>query len=75
MEKCLNIYKQTPWLQAAIELCRLSDCRFSEKLVPTFVDTGCRVVSTVDPHGCILGFLGQRSYYFFQVAPQLYSQA
>jgi hypothetical protein len=29
----------------------------STKLVPTFADRGCRVVSATDPHGRILGFL------------------
>jgi hypothetical protein len=29
----------------------------SAKLVPTFADGGCRVVSATDPHGRILGFL------------------
>jgi hypothetical protein len=29
----------------------------SAKLLPTFADRGCRVVSTADPHGRILGFL------------------
>jgi hypothetical protein len=29
----------------------LSDRRLSAKLVPTFADSGCRVVSTTDPHG------------------------
>jgi hypothetical protein len=32
------------------------------------------VVSTTDPHGRILGFLDRNRYYFFQAAPQLYSQ-
>jgi hypothetical protein len=42
--------------------------------VPTFVGRGCRAVSTMDPHGCILSFLDQNRYNFFQVAPQLYSR-
>jgi hypothetical protein len=46
----------------------------SPKLVPTFADKGCRVVSVTDPHGRILGFLDRSRYYFFQVAPQLYSR-
>jgi hypothetical protein len=37
-------------------------------------DTGCRVVSVTDPYGCILGFLYQSRYYFFQAAPQLHSR-
>jgi hypothetical protein len=32
--------KQTPWPESASELYRLSDCRLSAKLVPTFVDRG-----------------------------------
>jgi hypothetical protein len=43
-------------------------------LMPTFADKRCRVVSATDPHGRILGFLDRSRYYFFQVAPQLYSR-
>jgi hypothetical protein len=39
-----------------------------------FADRGCRVVSVMDPHGRFLGFLDRSHYYFFQVAPQLYSR-
>jgi hypothetical protein len=42
---------------------RPSDRRLLTKLVPTFVDRGCRVVSATDPHGPIFGFL-DRSRYF-----------
>jgi hypothetical protein len=35
---------------AASELCRPSDSHLSAKLVPTFTDRGCRVVSATDPH-------------------------
>jgi hypothetical protein len=35
---------------------------------------GCHVVSAMDPHGHTLGFLDRSHYYFFQVAPQLYSR-
>jgi hypothetical protein len=48
--------------------------RLSAKLVPTFVDRGCHVISVTDPCGRILGFLDQSHYFFFQVAPQLYSR-
>jgi hypothetical protein len=41
------------------------------KLVPTFVDRGCHVI---DPYGRNLGFLDRSHYFFFQVAPQLYSR-
>jgi hypothetical protein len=49
-----------------------SDRRLSTKLMPTFVDRGCHVVSVTDPYGSILGFLDRSRYFFFQVAPQLY---
>jgi hypothetical protein len=32
------------------------------------------VVSVTDPYGRILGFLDWSRYFFFQVAPQLYSR-
>jgi CBS-domain-containing membrane protein len=53
---------------------RPSDRRLSAKLAPNFSDRGCHVVSATDPHGRILGFLDRSRYYFFQVAPQLYSR-
>jgi hypothetical protein len=52
----------------------LSDRRLSAKLVSTFADRGCRVVSGTDPHGRILGLLDRSRYFFFQVAPHLYSR-
>jgi hypothetical protein len=52
-----------------------SDRRLSAKLVPTFADRGCHVVSVTDPYGCIFGFLDQSNYFFFHVAPELYSEA
>jgi hypothetical protein len=42
---------------------RLRERRLLAKLVPTFSDTGCDVVSVTDPYGRILGFL-DRSRYF-----------
>jgi hypothetical protein len=42
--------------------------------MPTFADRGCHVVSVTDPYGRILGFLDRSRYFFFQVAPELYSQ-
>jgi hypothetical protein len=36
---------------------------------------GFRIVSATDPHSCSLDFLDRNRYYFFQVAPQLYSRA
>jgi hypothetical protein len=50
-----------------------SDRRLSVKLVSTFADKGCHTVSVTDPHSNILGFLDRSCYFFFQVAPQLYS--
>jgi hypothetical protein len=32
------------------------------------------MVSVMDPYGRILGFLDQSRYFFFQVAPQVYSR-
>jgi CBS-domain-containing membrane protein len=51
-----------------------TDRRLSTKLVPTFAERGCHVVSVTDPYGRILGFLDRNRYFFFQVAPQLYSR-
>jgi hypothetical protein len=49
--------KKTPWPESASELFRPSDRRMSAKLVSTFAERACRVVSATDPHGRILGFL------------------
>jgi hypothetical protein len=69
-----TVYKQNKNSVALVrEQTIPSDRSLSAKLVPNFVDRGCRMVSTTDPHGRILGFLCQ-SHYFFQVAPQLYSR-
>jgi hypothetical protein len=43
------------------ELYGLSDRRFLAKLVSTFADKGCRVVSAPVPHGFILGFLYRKN--------------
>jgi hypothetical protein len=48
-----------------------SDRRLSTKLVPTFADRVCRVVSATSPNGSILDFLDPSRYFFFQVTPQL----
>jgi hypothetical protein len=52
----------------------ICDRRLLAKLVSTFADRGCHVVSMTDPYGRILGFLDRNRYFFFQVAPQLYSR-
>jgi hypothetical protein len=68
------MYMKNPWTESASELYRTSDCRLSAKLVKTFADRGCQVVSLTDPYGGILGFLARSRYFFFQVAPQLHSR-
>jgi hypothetical protein len=40
----------------------------------TFADRGCHVVRVTNPYGHILAFLDQSRYFFFQLAPQLYSR-
>jgi hypothetical protein len=45
----------------------------SAKLVPTFADRGCHVVSVMNSYDHIRGFLDQSRYFFFQVVPRLYS--
>jgi hypothetical protein len=54
------LFKQTPWSESESELYRLSDRRLSAKLVPSFADRGCYVVSVTDPYGRILGFLDRK---------------
>jgi hypothetical protein len=54
----------SPWPESASELYRPSDRRLSAKLVPTFADRWCHVVSVTDPYGRILGFLVRSSYFF-----------
>jgi hypothetical protein len=49
-------------------------CRLSAKLVPTFEDIACYLVSETDLYDRILGFLDQRRYYFYRVSPQFYSR-
>jgi hypothetical protein len=64
----------TPWpeLRAnytdrAAAACRRSQCQVLRIEV-------CSVVSATDPHSRILGLLDRIRYFFFQVAPQLYSR-
>jgi CBS-domain-containing membrane protein len=52
-----NKFEKTSWPEFAIEQYQPSDRRLSAKLVPTFVDRGCHVVSVTDSYGRILGFL------------------
>jgi hypothetical protein len=41
--------KKTPWPESASELYRPSDRLLSEKLVSSFADSECHVVSVTDP--------------------------
>jgi hypothetical protein len=59
---------------SARELYRHSDRRLSSKLVSTFADRGCHVVSVTDAYNRILGFLDRSRYCFFRIVPQLYSR-
>jgi hypothetical protein len=61
-ELCANAFSEmsvseTPWPESTSELYQPSDSRLSAKLMTTFADRGCHVVSVTDPHGRILGFL------------------
>jgi hypothetical protein len=53
----INIKTKTPWPESASELYRQGDSRLSAKLVPSFADRVCHVVSVTDSYGRILGFL------------------
>jgi hypothetical protein len=50
------------------------DRRLLAKLVPTFADRGCHVISVTNPYAHNLGFIDLSGYFFFQVVPQLYSR-
>jgi CBS-domain-containing membrane protein len=54
--------KEIQWPQSENELYRPRGRHLSVKLVPTFVDRGCHVVSVTDSYGRILGFLDRSSY-------------
>jgi hypothetical protein len=58
----MQVFKQTPWSEFASELYRPRDRRWSAKLVQTYADRGCHVVSVTDPFGRILGFLDRSRY-------------
>jgi hypothetical protein len=69
----LSLEKNT-WPVSASELYRPSDCRLSAKLVQTFADRWCNMVSVTHLYGRILLFLHRSPYFFSQVARQLYSR-
>jgi hypothetical protein len=54
---------------SASELYRPCD-RHLAKLLPTFADRGCHMISVTGPYGRIIDFLDRSRYFFFQVAPQ-----
>jgi hypothetical protein len=64
----------SPWPESASELYQPSNCRLSTKLMPTFADRWWHVLRLSDSYGHNLGFLGRSRYFFFRVAPQLYSR-
>jgi hypothetical protein len=67
--------KKNPWPEFASELYRPSDCCLSVKLVPAFADRESVVWSARRiPFGHNPCFLDRSRYFFFQVAPQLYSR-
>jgi hypothetical protein len=66
--------KKTPWSESTSELYRPNDRRLLAKLVSTFADRGCHVVSVIDPYGRNIGFLDRNRYFFFEVALHLYSR-
>jgi hypothetical protein len=50
------LQNKTPWTESASELYRPKDRSLSAKLLPTFADRECRVLSPTDPHGRISRF-------------------
>jgi hypothetical protein len=68
------IWKKNPWTESASEVYQPRDRRLSAKLVATFADRRCHMVSVTDSYGSILGFLDRNRYFFFQLSPQLYSR-
>jgi hypothetical protein len=67
--------KKTLCSYSASDPYRRSDFRLSEKLLPTFADRVCYVVSTKDSHCRNLCFLDRSRYFIFQVARQLCSRS
>jgi hypothetical protein len=66
--------KQTAWPEFASELHRPSGRSLPTKLVATFANKGCHVVSVTDPYVRNPGFLEGEQLFFFQVAPNVYSR-
>jgi hypothetical protein len=72
-DHCVTSQKK---LNSVVLVCKRSipssTCR--RRYCQHFADRECRVFSTADPHCSILAFLDWSRYFFFQVAPQLYSR-
>jgi hypothetical protein len=67
--KLRGLSPQAKYIDRATAACRRTYCQLLRI-------EGCRVVvSATGPHGRILGFLDRSRYYFFQMAPQLYSRS
>jgi hypothetical protein len=66
--------KKTPSPDSANELFRPSNRRLSVKLVSTLMDRGVSRSQRGSPTTVISVFLDRSRYFFFQVAPQLYSR-
>jgi hypothetical protein len=60
------------WPESASEI--PTEVSVGEVSANIFADRECHVGSVTDPYGSILGFLDRSRYFFFQVAPQLYSR-
>jgi hypothetical protein len=58
--------KKPPCPESASELYRLSDHHLSVKLVPTFANRGCHIVSVTDPYGRNLSFLNWGRYFSYR---------
>jgi hypothetical protein len=57
---------RTPWPESASELYRPNDRHLTAKLVPTFAERGCHVVSMTDTYNRFLRFLDLSRYFSFK---------
>jgi hypothetical protein len=67
LQKLRGLSPRVNYTDRAAAAFRWSKCQLS-------ADKECCVVSATDTYGRILGFLDRSRYFFFQVAPQLYSR-
>jgi hypothetical protein len=70
---CVHFLRCLKWLLYGHENPTFTASSFMS-LVSTSLDRVCHMVSITDAYGHILGFLDRSQYFFFQVAPQLYSR-